>query len=363
MDISAFIFLSSGLFFGWALGANNLANVFGTAVGTRMIRFTTAAAIGAVFVVLGAVISGSGTSETVGKLGSIDAPAGAFMAALAAAVAVFMMTRAGLPVSTTAAIVGAVVGWNLFSETWPDLDSLRSILIGLVVGPVLAAGFAMVLFVATRAALAAAKVHMVRLDMYTRLGLIVAGALGAYSLGASNVANVVGVFIETSPFTPFTIDGFLTITPAQQLAVLGGLSIAIGACTYSGKVMHTVGAGLFTLSPVAAWVVVMAHSIVLILFASRNLEAVLAGLGLPTIPLVPISSTEAIIGAVIGVALVKEAHNIRWYVLARITVGWVMTPVIAAVICFVGLFFLQNVFNQEVYLPAVGDAVETHQPG
>ncbi|MEK7116358.1 MAG: inorganic phosphate transporter, partial [Patescibacteria group bacterium] len=39
MEITVIIFLTSGLFLGWALGANHLGNVFGTAVGTRMIRF------------------------------------------------------------------------------------------------------------------------------------------------------------------------------------------------------------------------------------------------------------------------------------------------------------------------------------
>ncbi len=45
MDVAVLVFLSSGLFLGWSLGANDAANVFGTAVGTRMVRFTTAAVI------------------------------------------------------------------------------------------------------------------------------------------------------------------------------------------------------------------------------------------------------------------------------------------------------------------------------
>ena len=64
------IFLSSGLFMGWSLGANDAANIFGTAVGTRMIRFRTAALICGLFVIIGAVFSGAGAAHTLGELGS-----------------------------------------------------------------------------------------------------------------------------------------------------------------------------------------------------------------------------------------------------------------------------------------------------
>jgi PiT family inorganic phosphate transporter len=349
MDIAVLIFLTSGLFLGWALGANHLGNVFGTAVGTRMIRFSTAAAICSVFVILGAVFSGGGTSETIGKLGAVNTLAGAFMVALAAAAAVWIMTRAGLPVSTTHAIVGAIVGWNVFSETWTDIDSLVKIMIGWVTGPVLAALFAIALFFSTARVLRVVKPHLLYLDAYTRLGLVLAGAFGAYSLGANNIANVVGVFLPASPFVEFRLFDLVTVTSAQQLFLLGGIAIAVGVYTYSEKVVHTVGRGLYTLSPVAAWVVVMAHSIVLFLFASEGLEHLLARLGLPTIPLVPISSSEVIVGAVLGVALVKGRHNIRWGMLGRIGIGWAATPAIAGVVCFFGLFILQNVFSQIVY--------------
>jgi len=103
-------FLSSGLFLGWSLGANDASNVFGTAVGSRMIRFRTAAICCAIFIILGAVISGSGTSETLGKLGAVNAIAGAFIVALAAGSSVYLMTKAGYPVSTSQAIVGAIIG-------------------------------------------------------------------------------------------------------------------------------------------------------------------------------------------------------------------------------------------------------------
>ena len=91
MDITIIIFLLGGLFLGWSLGANDAANVFGTAVGTRMIRFETAAIVCSIFVILGAIISGAGTTETLGKLGAINALPGAFAACIAAGLSVYAM--------------------------------------------------------------------------------------------------------------------------------------------------------------------------------------------------------------------------------------------------------------------------------
>ncbi len=349
MDLTVFIFLTSGLFLGWSLGANDAANVFGTAVGTRMVQFTTAAIVGSVFIILGSVLSGAGAAHTLGKLGSINALAGSFMAALAAAITVYMMTKLKLPVSTSQAIVGAIIGWNLFSGSVTDAAALTKILATWVACPLLAALIAAPLYVATQKLLARANLHILRRDIYTRIALVVAGAFGSYSLGANNIANVMGVFVPASPFTDISLGYGVTITGIQQLFLLGSLAIAVGVFTYSKRVMLTVGGGLMPLSPVAAWVVVIAHSIVLTLFASEGLEYFLASNGLPTIPLVPVSSSQAVVGAVIGIGLLKGGRNIKWRVLGNISMGWVTTPIISAVICFFALFFLQNVFNQKVY--------------
>ncbi len=349
MEVTVLLFLTSGLFLGWALGANDAANVFGTAVGTRMIRFTTAAVICSVFVVLGAVFSGAGAAHTLGKLGAVNALPGSFMAALSAALAVYLMTKAGLPVSTTQAIVGGIIGWNLFSATATDTGSLIKILSTWVICPVLAAVFSVGLYKLVTWALHHARLHLLRTDAYTRVGLILAGAFGSYSLGANNIGNVMGVFVTASPFTDIDIGGAFTLTSTQQLFLVGALAIGVGVMTYSKRVMMTVGGGLSPLSPVAAWVVVIAHSLVLFLFASQGLEAFLAERGLPTIPLVPVSSSQAVVGAVLGIALLQGGRGIRWRVLGGIGVGWVVTPVIAGAVCFVGLYFLQNVFDQKVY--------------
>ena len=113
--------------------------------------------------------------------------------------------------------------------------------------------------------------------LYAGSALILAGAFGSYSLGANNIANVMGVFVPVSPFTGFSLGGIvLTLSSVQQLFLLGAIAIGVGVFTYSKRVMLTVGSDLLPLSPVAAWVVVTSHSIVLFLFASESLEHTLA---------------------------------------------------------------------------------------
>ncbi|RMF60104.1 MAG: inorganic phosphate transporter, partial [Calditrichaeota bacterium] len=142
--------------------------------------------------------------------------------------------------------------------------------------------------------------------------------------------------------------GVLNLSGKQQLFLIGGLAIATGVYTYSERVMVTVGRNLFRLTPEAALVVVLANAMVLFLFASKSLESWLLAHGLPPIPLVPVSSTQAVIGALIGMGLVKRAKNINYGILGEIALGWVSTPIAAGVIAFISLFFLQNVFNLPV---------------
>ena len=349
MDIAALFLLSSGLFLGWTLGANDAANVFGAAVGTRMIRFATAALVCSVFVIAGAVVSGAGAADTLGRLGAVDRQAGAFTVALAAGFTVYYMTKWGLPVSTSQAIVGAIIGWNLFSGSPTDTATFATIVSTWVLCPVLAGFIAVPLYVATRKFLHWANLHLLRADALTRYALLFAGAFGAYSLGANNIANVMGVFVEASPFTALSLRGGHTLTSAQQLFLLGGIAIAVGVITYSKRVMFTVGSGIVPMSPVAAWVVVIAHSVVLFVFASEGLERLLASHGLPTIPLVPVSSSQAVVGAVIGLGLMRGGRDVDWRLVRNIGLGWITTPVIAALVCFLTLFFVQNVFDQPVY--------------
>lgn len=351
MDYTFFLFLSSGLFLGWSLGASDASNIFGTAVGTKMIKFRTAAIISSLFVIIGAVYAGSGASETLGELGSVNAIAGAFMVAFASALTIYIMVEASLPVSTSHAIVGSIIGWNIYSGKPTDVAVFSKIVSTWILCPVLAGIIAVLLYFLVKFFLKYSKIHLVRLDFYTRVGLILAGAFGAYALGANNIANVMGVFVDSSPLSDIDWRGIITLNKKQVLFLIGGIAISIGIITYSRKVMNTVGKDLMAMSPIIALIVVIAQALVLFIFSSIALRDFLLSIYLPAIPLVPVSSTQAVIGAIMGIGIAKGGKGIKWSIVGKIAMGWVLTPTMAALTCFISLFFLENVFNQIVYLP------------
>ncbi len=341
------IFLSSGLFLGWSLGANDAANIFGSAVGSRMISFRRAAWIASIFVVIGAVFQGQGGSETLNELGTVDALAGAFTVSLSAAFIVLIMTRRSLPVSTSQAIVGAIVGWSMFTGNPTDYKVLGKIVSTWISGPILGMIFAALLFLLLRKALLRAKIHIIKLDSYIRTGLILVGAFGAYSLGANNIANVMGVFVSSAPninlnFGLFQLDG------VQILFLFGGLAISAGIFTYSKRVMEKVGNGILALTPEAAIVVVLSQSLVLFLFSSKAFASFLISMGLPPLPMVPVSSTQLVIGALLGIGMVKGMREVKFTALGGVALGWIITPVLSGILTFFSLFFIQNVFGLKV---------------
>jgi len=340
-------FLTSGLFLGWSLGANDASHIFGSAVGSKMVSFRKAAIIASLFFILGAVIQGSGTSHTLDKLGAVNALGGSFTLALAAAITIYMMTKFALPISTTQAIVGAIIGWNFFTGNSTDSRTLGKIVSAWIAGPVMGAAFAVLLYIILKKFKRSTRIHLIRFESYIKTGLIVVGAFGAYSLGANNIANVMGVFVSAFHLQDLNLYLF-TLNSSQQLFLLGGIACAAGILTYSWKVMNTIGSNILELSSEAALVVVLAQALVLFIFSSTGLSNLIASTGLPRIPMVPVSSSQVIVGCILGIGIYKGASNINFRVLGEIGLGWIITPVASGLLTFFLLFFMKNIFGINV---------------
>lgn len=328
-------FLAGLLFLGWSLGANDAANVFGSAVGSKIISYRKAIILCAVFVIIGSTLQGSATTGTIKSLGVPVQMQYAFIITLSSAICVFWMSYLGLPVSTTQAIVGAIVGWNIFSHTPINLTSLVKIVMSWITSPLLAALLAIPLYHFLQSYLLHRKMHVMYSNVYMKWGLILTGIFGSYSLGANNIGNVVGAYAQAFQMS---LSGGLNETLTYNILLfIGGASIALGVLTYSKKTMLTVGKRLLPLTPEAALIAVLAHSIVLVLFSSHIPSFILSSLHLPALPPVPVSSSQAIIGAIIGIGISRGGSAINYKIVPAIALGWLATPLLAAILCWCAL--------------------------
>jgi len=305
--------LFGGIFLGWSLGANDAANVFGSAVASRMVKFRTAAVLASLFVLLGALLEGRAGMDTLAGLTSLTVKK-AVVASVSAAVTVTVITFLGLPVSTSQAAVGAILGIGFINRQL-NLGDLGKVLLcwfGTPVGGIISA---ILLYKILASFYNRLHFDLFDSDILLRIGLIVAGSYASYTLGANNVANVTAVFVGA---------GQLSVSAA---ALLGGLSIALGILTFSRGVMETIGRKLIRLDPFSALIVVLAEAVTVHFY---------------TIVGVPVSTSQAIVGAVLGIGIIKGINTMNRRTLVNIFIGWFFTPVVA---CFVAI-----VLNFIVYL-------------
>lgn len=321
-----------GAFLGWGLGANDSANVFGTAVSSRMVSYKLAIILTAVFVVAGAILQGQAGIRTlsgdlrkhevtsvVGKtqeevvLMRAKATQTAMVISFGTAFTVILMTVLKIPVSTSQAVVGGIIGVGLLHGGL-NMDGLGKVVVCWIGTPLGGIFFTVVFYHLFKKVLDYWKPSIFVYDPLMSLLLIVCGCYGAYALGANNVANVAAVFVG---------DGMLTV---EEAAVFGALAIAAGVLTYSKPVMMTIGTGIVKLNSFTAFICVLSEAVTVHIYAMVG---------------VPVSTSQAIIGAVMGVGFIKGVHTINYKTLAHVSLGWLATPFIAAAMSALG-YFISN---------------------
>ncbi|MCB2182656.1 MAG: inorganic phosphate transporter [Desulfobulbaceae bacterium] len=297
--------ISSGILLGFGLGSNDFSNIFGTSVSAGLIRYRTAVILCSTFLLLGAFLEGPKCLETVGKLAELSYST-AFACTLASAIVIGLLTYFALPASASQAIIGAIVGVGATAGA-TDYLKLLKIFTCWVLTPFGALLFSFLLYF-----LLSFAFDYILKSLYWRrtiilVGVLLAGCYGAYSFGANNVANVTGVYVGSGVLSPDTA------------CIIGGLSMAAGVIGYGYRVMETVGKKIVPLDPFSALVAMLANAVVLHYFTQVG---------------VPVSSSQAVVGAVVGVGLVKDYRTVSPRMIAMICAGWFFTPLSAGLLSF-----------------------------
>jgi len=299
--------LLAGMYVGWNIGANDAGNCIGTSVGSGLLSFRKAALMVSAFAILGAMLQGGNVMKTIGKgIVTSELPMIAIITALiCSGLFVTLATLFRLPVSTSQSIVGGVAGVGLAAGANMNYATLLRIGQVWILCPILTGVLAVIVYSLSNLVLKRLKQDSIWQRTPHAL-LILSACYVSFSMGANNVGNAMGPIAN------------LGIQPSW-LGAAGGVALAIGTLTFGKRVTETVGGGITMLDPVSAYAAQTAAALAIHYFSILG---------------IPVSTSQAVVGAVIGVGIVHGLRTVRARKIAGIAVGWVATPTIAGIISF-----------------------------
>jgi len=407
IPIALWIAGALALYMAWAIGANDVANAMGTSVGSGALTVWGAILVAAIFEFAGAFFAGGHVTDTVRK-GMLDISLidrdqlihGMLGSLAAAGTLLVVATRFGLPISTTHAIVGAIVGFGVVS-IGPEVvnwGKIGQIVLSWLTSPLLAGVIAFVIFQFTRAKVLDTKDPVVqirklgpvffffvffiiglvtlfkglkplKLDLNLQealLGSTLLGFIGA-GLGIMLIRRV-----QLGPEDPkhrfsrvekiFVVLQILTACAiafahgsndvANAIGPLAAISSAISGADLGGKAsvspwMLAIG-GIGIIFGLATWGYRVMETVgkrITELTPSRGFAAQLAAATTIVVASrmgIPISTTHTLVGAVLGVGLARGISALDLRVVGKIIASWVATLPIAAGLSMFFYFFFKG---------------------
>ena len=303
-------YILPAVLFGWILGTNDSANIFGTAVTNKIIRYRTATIISAVFIVIGALTGGAKGLETISNVSTSNLLLASISTLASALTMIIMLNFLKIPVSSSQAVVGSIVAIGLIERN-VNWEIILKLILGWIVTPISGIILSFILY-----NLLAIPFNKIK-SIYTRekvilLSTIIIGAYGSFSLGANNVANITGVFAKEIGI--------------KNAAFLGGISIAFGAFLSNKKVMYTVSKRIIDLDYFSSAISILGQSMTVWIFSILG---------------IPISISHATVGAVIGTGLARGSQLTNWKTIIQIVSTWIFTPVFSGITTFAIYYFFK----------------------
>ncbi len=327
--VAALLLLGIGFFVAFAIGSND--ETMSPAVGAGIFTVGMAVTLGALINIIGAVLLGKGVSEKVGKdlITSSHQLDVAMILAILLAMSIWLISVSvgkGLPISTTQAVVGCVVGLALFKWGINGVNHVVffEIVIGWLISPII--GFiGSFIFYRIILMLRDAFIHQENLIVHERVNRIAAYFLALFliitslSRGGNDVANAMAPLI-----------GIQELLGIQQLSsqvvlLVGGLGMASGLILIGRKVVRTLSTEVIDLSPLSA--LSASLSVSLIMFFGT-----LAGL--------PLSGSHILVAALIGVGW-AERTRIQRDSIVQIAISWLVTLPASALLAIM-LYVVMN---------------------
>ena len=249
-----------------------------------------------------------------------------------AGLTVFVMSYLKFPVSANQSITGAIIGWGLFYANYSDPEVLAVNLPQLgkfastwIINPVGAGLISFILVFFFKKFIEKRLCTLGGYDKIIKIGYLIAGIFASFSIGMNSSANVTALYYDA------TGQGANLLTDARLTATIGGIAIAIGVLTFSKRVMMTVGSSIANISQMDGFLVVIAMALTVVIMGEW--------MG------IPVSTSQAVVGAVIGAGLVGGVKNVNFGVFKNIAIAWVSSPTIAGLLAYIVAVATQGYFR------------------
>lgn len=317
------------LVFAFVTGFHDTANAIATSVYTRALTPGKAIALASVMNFIGALVS-ERVAMTICKGLVVTEPAQfVILAALLGAVFWNLLTwYYGIPCSSSHALIGSLLGAVIVSAggfqavLWGGVTNkviiplFTSPLIGLVIGYI----FMKLLFF-----LLQNETHRWVNQSFSKLQVLSA-ALVAYSHGNNDAQKTMGII--TLALIASDMANPANGVP-MWVKIVCAVMMALGTASGGRRIMKTMGSGVTRLEPVGGFAAQTASAIVI--------EA-------STVFGIPVSTTQVITSAVMGVGSAKRLSAVKWSAAANIVLTWFITLPVTIVIGGLLAYLLEMIF-------------------
>jgi PiT family inorganic phosphate transporter len=297
------------LFFDYINGFHDAANSIATVVSTRVLSPGKAVIWAAFFNFVAAFTFGTAVARTVGS-GMIDVTVVSFtviFAGLCGAIVWDLITwYFGLPTSSSHALIGGYAGAAVAKAGWGAIvpAGWTKTIIFIVLSPLI--GLLLGLSLMTLILWVFRWVPPSRVDRWFRRAQLVSAAFFSLNHGANDAQKTMGIIAGV-----LFAAGYIQKFDIPFWVVLAAHT-AIGLGTLAGgwRIIHTMGSKITKLQPVGGFAAETGAALS-ILFATQT--------G------VPVSTTHAITGSIVGVGATRRLSAVRWGVAGQIVWAWLLT--------------------------------------
>jgi PiT family inorganic phosphate transporter len=301
------------LFFDFTNGFHDTANAIGTAIGTRALPPRVAVGLSALLNLVGAIVTTQLLhAEVANTVGSLVAPEGGvamlmLIAVLFGAITWNLITwRAGLPSSSSHALIGALIGMGLavYGVGAVQWGEVYPVFVALVTSPIAGLLLAYLLTVVLLNLLRRARPSQAN-SAFRKLQLFSSGFV-AFSHGANDAQKTMAI-ITLALFSSGHLAEFAVPT---WVALAAALAIGLGTWAGGWRIIRTMGIRIVRMDPV--------HG-----FSAQTMAATV--IQLATAYGLPVSTTQVVSGSVMGAGATRRFSAVRWGVARRIVWAWIFT--------------------------------------